>query len=137
MQDDFKTIGQSTPRVGALERVMGLAAFSADMELNQPLVLRVLRSRYAHARLIAIDTSTAAELDGVIRVFTAQDIPGKNLLGIINQDQPLLAADRVRSLADPVALVAAESNQSAEQALAAIAVTYKELPARLQPRAGP
>lgn len=133
MQDDFKTIGQSTPRVGALERVKGLAAFSADMELNQPLVLRVLRSQYAHARLTAIDTSTAADIDGVIRIFTAQDIPGKNLLGIINQDQPLLAADRVRSLADPVALVAAESNQSAEQALAAIAVTYEELPAVFSP----
>jgi len=133
MQNDYRTIGHSTRRVGATGRVKGLPVFSADLELDRPLVLRVLRSRHAHARLKAIDTSAAADVTGVVRVFTAADIPGKNRLGIINKDQPLLAEDKVRSLADPVALVAALTDEAAERALASIAVTYEELPAVFSP----
>ncbi len=114
MPDEFKTVGTSPRRVGALERVKGEPAFCADLQLEQPLVLRVLRSQHAHARLVQIDTNAAKALDGVAGVFTAADIPGQNLLGIINKDQPLLAEEKVRSLADPVALVAAESEDLAE-----------------------
>ena len=133
MQTEHNIIGRSTRRVGAVERARGMAVFCADLDLERPLVLRVLRSTHAHARLLSIDTAGAADIDGVVRIFTAADIPGRNLLGIINKDQPLLAEEKVRSLADPVALVAAETESAAERALAAIEVRCEELPAVFSP----
>jgi CO/xanthine dehydrogenase Mo-binding subunit len=133
MDREFKTIGRSIPRAGALEKLTGKALFAADIALPRPLVLKALRSVHDHAEVVAIDVAQALAIPGVVGVFTAADIPGKNALGIINKDQPLLAADKVRSRADAVALVAAETREAARTALAAIAVTYNPLPAVLDP----
>ena len=70
---------------------------------------------------------------GCVRVFTYEDIPGRNRLGIINKDQYLLAEDKIRFVGDPVALVAAETYESAHTALASIHVDYEDLPAILDP----
>ncbi|MFO7600587.1 MAG: xanthine dehydrogenase family protein molybdopterin-binding subunit [Candidatus Desulfacyla sp.] len=102
--------------------------FCADLELENPLTLKVLRSTRAHARILRIDVERAAKLKGVVRIFTAADIPGKNLAGIINKDHPLLVPDKVRHVGDAVALVATESEEAAESALRAIVVTYEDLP---------
>jgi CO/xanthine dehydrogenase Mo-binding subunit len=133
MDREFKTIGRSIPRAGALEKLTGKALFAADIALSEPLALKALRSAHDHAEVVAIDVAPALAIPGVVGVFTAADIPGKNALGIINKDQPLLAIDKVRSSADAVALVAAETRAVARAALAAIAVTYKPLPAVLDP----
>lgn len=133
MKQDYKTIGMSIPRLGALEKLKGASVFSADIELEQPLVLKALRSAKSHAEIINIDADKALQIEGVVRVFTAEDIPGKNILGIINKDQPLLASDKVRSMSDAVALVAAETEAAAKKALKAIDVVYKELPAVFDP----
>lgn len=133
MDREYRTIGRSIPRAGALEKLTGKALFAADIALSKPLVLKALRSFHDHAEVVAIDAARALAIDGVVRVFTAADIRGKNALGIINKDQPLLAVDKVRSAADAVALVAAQSEAAALAALAAIAVTYNPLPAVLDP----
>ncbi len=70
---------------------------------------------------------------GCLAVLTAKDIPGRNKLGIIKKDQPLLAEDKVRCVGDPIALVAAETADAAEIALNAIRVTYEDLPAVFDP----
>ena len=128
MKTEYKTIGKNVPRFGAPEKVKGAPVFCADIELDHPLVLKVLRSARAHAEILSIDISKALEIEGVAGVFTAADIPGKNLLGIINKDQPLLATGKVRSISDAVALVAAETDEAAERALTAIEVQYRDLP---------
>ncbi|HKI48842.1 MAG TPA: xanthine dehydrogenase family protein molybdopterin-binding subunit [Desulfobacteria bacterium] len=127
MKTDRSIIGKSIPRIGAIERLLGKPLFSADMELEDPLVLKVLPSDRHHARIVRIDTNDATRVEGVVRIFTAQDIPGKNLTGIINKDRPLLAEGEVRSKGDPVALVAAETVMAAEAALRKIRVTYEDL----------
>ncbi len=66
-------------------------------------------------RWSAFDFAKALEIEGVAAVFTAKDIPGKNLFGIINKDQPLLVSDKVRSIADAVALVAADTETTAKK----------------------
>ena len=71
----------------------------------------------------------------MVRIFTARDIPGKNLTGIINKDRPLLVADKVRFIGDPVALVAAETEEAAEKGAAAVKVAYEVLPAVHDPAA--
>ena len=129
MVTEYKTVGKNIPKIGMQKRLRGEPIFSADLKLDDPLSLKILRSTMAHARIEKIKREKAAEIEGVVRVFTAEDIPGENRIGIINKDQPLLADDRVRSIGEPVALVAAETEAAAEQALRAIEVTYAELPA--------
>jgi nicotinate dehydrogenase large molybdopterin subunit len=133
MEKDYKTIGRDLPRLGARERLRGEALFSADIPLDSPLVLRVLRSPRVHARIAGIRVEKALEIPGVVRVFTARDIPGTNSVGIINKDQPLLAQDKVRFAGDPIALVAAETETAAEEALHGIEVSFEDLPAVLDP----
>ncbi len=133
MENKYQSIGHSIQRRGVLERLRGAPIFSADIGLESPLVLKVLRSNRAHAEILSINVQKALQIKGVERVFTAADIQGKNLIGIINRDQPLLATDKVRSVSDPVALVAAETQATAEAALQAIEVTYKDLPAVFDP----
>ncbi len=122
------SIGKSIPRIGAIERLLGKPLFSADMELDHPLVLKVLVSDRHHARIVKVDAVDAMRVEGVVRIFTAQDIPGKNVTGIINKDRPLLAEGKVRSRGDAVALVAAETAEAAEKALSKIHVAYEDLP---------
>ena len=135
MEKQYRSVGQNIERLGARERVRGAPIFSADIELDSPLVLKVLRSGKAHAQIRSLNVEKALAIKGVVRVFTAVDIPGENLMGIINRDHPLLATDKVRSATDPVALVAAETKAAADAALKAIEVAYKELPAVFDPEA--
>ncbi|MGD9235853.1 MAG: molybdopterin-dependent oxidoreductase, partial [Desulfobacterales bacterium] len=133
MVSDYKIVGRNIRKFGMHERLRGEPIFSADLVLDDPLTLKVLRSTKTHAHIKKIDTEKALQIKGVVRIFTAEDIPGKNRTGIINKDQPLLADDKVRSIGEPVALVAAETEAAAEQALKAIQVTYAELPAVFSP----
>ena len=133
MKNQYHTIGKSIFRKGAVDRLKGKPIFCADIHLDNPLYLKAVRSRHPHAWIQKIDVSKAMAIHGVVRVFTASDIPGKNLMGIINKDQPLLAVDKVRSMADPVVLVAARTPEAAEQAAAAVSVVYDPLPALFDP----
>ena len=133
MKAEYSTIGQSVPKIGVIERLRGEPIFSADLDFGDTLVLKVLRSVKAHANLVDIDYKRALEVKGVVKIFTAGDIPGKNLIGIINKDQPLLATGKVRAVGEPIALIAAESEEAAIRALTTIDVTYEELPAVFTP----
>jgi CO/xanthine dehydrogenase Mo-binding subunit len=129
MKTEYSTIGKSIPKIGVIERLRGDPIFSADMAFEDARVLKVLRSVKAHAILVSIDYQRALKVKGIIRIFTAEDIPGKNLIGIINKDQPLLATGKVRAVGEPIALIAAESEDAANRAITLIDVTYEDLPA--------
>ena len=133
MKAKYSTIGQSIPKIGVIERLCGEPIFSADLDIGDALVLKVLRSVKSHANLVNIDCEKAKAVKGVVGIFTAGDIPGKNLIGIINKDQPLLATGKVRAVGEPIALIAAESEEAAKRALTFIGVTYEELPAVFTP----
>jgi CO/xanthine dehydrogenase Mo-binding subunit len=128
MKHTYTSVGRSVTRLCSADKVTGRALFAGDIKLDKPLVLRVRRSDHAHALIKSVDVESARRIKGVAGVFTAADIPGRNLCGIINKDHPLLAEGKVRSLADAVALVAAESEDVAMQALAAIKIDYDVLP---------
>ncbi len=133
MEDAYKTIGKDILRIGAVERLKGKPIFSADLELDHPLTLKVLRSTRAHARIVKIDIEGALRVKGVVRAFTASDVPGNNLTGIINKDRPLLVSDKVRFIGDAIALIAAENEEAAEKGVNAINVVYEDLPAVYDP----
>lgn len=124
----MKQVGVGVPKVDALEKVLGKAKYGADLSAEEPLHLKVVRSSKHHAKILNIETGEALKVDGVERIFTARDIPGKNLTGAIVKDQPVLAQDRVRYVGDPVALVAAKTIEAAEEAAGKVFVVYEDLP---------
>ncbi|WP_265332430.1 xanthine dehydrogenase family protein molybdopterin-binding subunit [Zhaonella formicivorans] len=125
---EFNVVGQSVPRVDGIAKATGKAVYTGDIEMPGMLFGKALRSAYAHAKIIAIDTAAAEKIPGVRAVLTAKDIPGVNKFGLAIQDQPVLAESKVRMRGDAVALVAAESLEIAEEAIRTIKVTYEELP---------
>jgi CO/xanthine dehydrogenase Mo-binding subunit len=128
MPATYNIVGTTQRRVDAWGKVTGRAKFAEDYNVAHQLVGRVLRPRYAHAKILRIDTSKAMQLPGVEAVLTAKDIPGSKVFGIVTQNQSILAEDRVRFLGDGVALVAAATPEVAEEALSLIAVDYDPLP---------
>ncbi len=126
MKKSFSVVGRSVPKIDALNKALGKAIYSEDLLFPGMLFGRVLRAGIPHARVEKIDVSKAREKDGVACILTAEDIPGRNLYGIAFQDQPALVHDRVRYIGDPIAIVAAESNEIAKDALNAITIEYKE-----------
>ena len=125
-------IGRRIPRRDAILQVTGQVRYAEDIRLPGMLHAKFLRSRYPHARILRIDTSRARAASGVVAAITGEDVPF-NRVGAIRQDQPVLADDRVRYLGDPVAAVAAETEEAAFQALRLIDVEYEELAAVFDP----
>ena len=124
----MRQVGVQIPKVDALEKVLGEAKYGADLSSQKPLYLKVVRSPKPHAKIVNIETSEALRGHGVERIFTAKDIPGRNRVGTINKDQPILASNRVRYIGDPVALVAAQTEEEAEEAASKVIVIYEDLP---------
>jgi CO/xanthine dehydrogenase Mo-binding subunit len=127
-KENFFCVGKSVPKVDALDKVLGRAVYSEDISFPELLHGKVLRAGVPHAVIEEIDTREAQAMAGVACVLTAKDIPGLNRFGIAFQDQEALATDRVRYIGDPVALVAAETEEIAKEAMKAIRVKYRPLP---------
>jgi CO/xanthine dehydrogenase Mo-binding subunit len=115
-------------RVDGPAKVSGAARYAGDVRLPGLLVGMALRSPLPHARIVRIDPSAARQVPEVHAVLTAADLPDV-LIGKALRDMPVLARDRVRYVGEKVAVVAAETREAAEAALAAIEVEYAELPA--------
>lgn len=124
----FSVVGKSVIRVDAKEKVKGKAKFIGDMYIHGMLHGKILRSKYPHARILKIDVSEAEKIDGVVAIVTAKDIPGQNIVPLIISDEPFLAADRALYYGEPIAAVAAISEEIAEYALSLIKVDYEPLP---------
>ena len=125
----LRAIGGSRPRIDADLKVTGAARYTTDLELPRMLHAKTLRSPHAHARLASIDASAARTMPGVHAVITRDDLKGLNpTYGYFIKDMPIVAIDKVRYIGDPVAAVAAETEEQAVRALERIAVRYEELP---------
>lgn len=110
--------------------VSGGGRYASDAELPGMLHGLILRSPYAHARVVSVDASA---VDPYVTVLTREDVRGLGAYGCQIADQTVLALDRVRHAGDPVAVVAAPTLREAEEALAQIEVDYEELPAVYDP----
>ncbi len=128
-------IGQKVPLFNGEDLVTGRAMFSRDFSLPGMLHAKTLRSPHPHAKVIKIDTKNALSSDGVAAVATARDIKGINSYGIRVPDQPVLVAegDTVKMIGDPVAIVAAETEAMAVNALQLIQVEYEILEPVIDP----
>lgn len=117
-------------RADSADKVTGRARYVEDMTMPGLLYASVLRSPHPHARLRALATDLAAQMPGVVRVFTAADIPGINGFPSYSQEEPVLApvGQTVRMIGAPVALLVAQTPQAAEAAVKSIEATYEILP---------
>src|SRR5688500_8470306 len=124
------TIGAPVARVGGEPRVTGEQRYVADIHLPNELHVKLVTLPVAHARIGAIDASRALNLPGVVTVFTAADLPHPvPRFGPQFADRPVIATGEVKYHGDPVAAVAAETRDAAEEAAGLVAVEYEELPA--------
>jgi xanthine dehydrogenase molybdenum-binding subunit len=130
-KETYTNIGKRVPKLDSEEKATGKAVYPQDIKLPGMLYGKILWSEYAHAEILEIDTSHAEKLPGVIAVITARDMPPTRLG--LTQDNPPLKGDKVRSLRDEVAAVAAVDEETAEHALKLIKVKYKPLPAVFDP----
>ncbi len=131
VMEGYTYVGNSPIRLDAKSKVTGRAVFIEDMQLRGMLYGKVLRSTYAHARILSIDTSRAEKHPGVKGVVTGGDLPflhGESLV-----DEPFLARDKVRYLGEGVVAVAAIDERTAEEALELIEVNCEELPPVFDP----
>ena len=126
MGDTYRYIGKPMQRRDAAEIVTGAALYLDDLKFQNLLHGKVLRSPYAHALIKKIDTSKAEALSGVKSVLTWENVP--DWRGGTPRKVPVLGK-KVRYVGDAVALVAATTEQIAEDALDLIDVDYEVLPA--------
>jgi CO/xanthine dehydrogenase Mo-binding subunit len=122
----FSTVNKPAERVDAYEKVTGRAKYGADLQFAGMLYGKVLRTKHPSARIKNINVDKARAIPGVWAVMTAQDV-FCNEIGVIIQDQQVLAKERIYYIGDGVAMVAAESLEIAAKALEAIEVEYEEI----------
>ncbi len=129
-ETDWK-LGSSVHRLDVEEKVLGYGKYPDDWYLPGMTYGSAVRSQYARARVLAIDTSKAKALSGVVAVITAEDIPGENKVGHIKHDQYSLIpiGGLTHYLGDAIALVVAEDQETLEKAKKLVKVTYEPLPA--------
>jgi 4-hydroxybenzoyl-CoA reductase alpha subunit len=123
----LRVIGKALRKVDATAKVTGTTKFADDLFLPRMLFARLLRSPHAHARIRSIDASQAAGTSGVKAVLTGKDLPIPFGILPVSQDEHALALDKVRFVGDPVAAVAATTEEAAAAALGGIAVQYEPL----------
>lgn len=124
-----KAAGDRIPLLDGVEKVTGIAKYTADLDHTGALVGRILRSRWSHAEIISIDVSKARALPGVKSVITGEDCGMPfGVLPIAENEYPL-AKGKVRYRGDPMVALAAVDEDTAEAALKLIEIEVKELPA--------
>ena len=123
-------VGRSVPRADGRLKLTGRAEFTGDIRVPDMLYGAVLRSPVAHARLLSVDTSDAQKVAGVVAVLTGADLADLDpYYGHALRDRPIVAIDKIRFTGEPVAVVAAESQATADYAATRIDLAYAELPA--------
>ena len=124
---ELRVVGKALRKVDATAKVTGATKFADDLFLPRMLYAKLLRSPHPHARIVSIDTTRATALPGVKAVLTGKDLPIPFGILPVSQDEHALALEKVRFVGDPVAAVAATSEEAAAAALGRIAVQYQPL----------
>ena len=125
-------IGQRIPKLDAPEKAAGRTLYTHDVRLAGMLEARILYSRFAHAKVLKVDVSRAAKVPGVKAIVTGADNPATRFG--YGKDNTPLKGERVRSLRDEVAAVAAVDADAAQEAIELIEVEYEPLPAVFDPQ---
>ncbi|MCX6150851.1 MAG: molybdopterin-dependent oxidoreductase [Ignavibacteriales bacterium] len=119
----------------SIQHVQGISQFVDDIALPEgALSAAILTSPIAHGRIIKMDLSEAKKIQGVKGIFTSKDITDENQIGGIILDEELLAEDKVDFIGQPIAIVVAEDQLIAREAVKKINLEIEKLPAIFDPR---
>jgi len=138
----FKSVGKPQPRHDARDKAFGYTKYADDLSILGMLYAKVLRSEYAAANILSIDTKKAEKLPGVRAVLTAKDVPNNETITRFGQTHSVggfeglyrvLADKKVRFKGEAIALVAAETIAIAEKAVKLIRANYDPLPGVFDP----
>ena len=122
-------VGADQPKYDAYNKAIGTSAFIDDLRTDGMLHAALKFSDHPRATIRRIDCAAAEKIAGVVRIFTARDIPGERIIGVIHQDWPVMIAEgeTTRYIGDVLAGVVAESEVIARAAVEAITVDYEVL----------
>lgn len=125
--DDYG-VGSNAFRIDVRDKVLGIGEYVDDVELEDMLHVSAVRTKYPRARVLDIDFSETLALEGVVAVYTAEDVPN-NKVGHIQQDWDVMIAkgDVTRCMGDAICLVVAESEEILKKAKALVKVEYEVL----------
>ncbi|MDG6929354.1 MAG: xanthine dehydrogenase family protein molybdopterin-binding subunit [Nitrososphaerota archaeon] len=125
---NYRWIQRPVPNPLGEEKATGVTRFFSDMFPQGCLMAKTVRSPHPRAKVKGIDVSQALRGPGVQAIVTAKDIQGLNAYGVFFQEAPVLASTEVNYVGEPLALVAAETEEQAEAAAEAVRVDYEQLP---------
>ena len=128
-------VGQAIQRIDAKEKVLGTGEYPDDIYLDGMVYGSAVRSEYPRAKVLAIHPEEALAIDGVIGVYTADDIPGEVKVGHLKHDwDTMIPVGKVTHyLGDAICLVVAENQDILEQAKLKVKVDYEVLDPVLDP----
>jgi CO/xanthine dehydrogenase Mo-binding subunit len=121
-------IGESVPMLDSFARVTGAVDYMVNLRLPNMLLGKIVRSQSPHAKLLKVDLTNALRVPGVIAILTREDLGATAFYGVAIKDQGVVAVDRVCYVGEPIAAIAAESLEAAEEAAFLMDVEYEELP---------
>ena len=130
-----KSVGHTHLRPDGIEKVTGKAIYTDDLVFDGMLYAKARRAMIPHGFLKKLDISKAKALPGVAAVLTAEDIPGEHYHGLVIYDWPVMVGigERVRYVGDAIAIVAAETQEIADQASALIEAEFDLQPVITNP----
>ena len=122
-------VGESLPKYDSFRLATGEAPYVADLKFEGMVHGALKFSEHPRAKVLKIDTGKAEKLEGVLRVFTSEDIPGERSTGLIVPDWPMMvkAGETTRYVGDVLAGIVAETEKIAREAIDLIEVEYKVL----------
>jgi CO/xanthine dehydrogenase Mo-binding subunit len=124
-----RVVGRSVPRVGGSSRVIGAQQFTADISIDDVLHVALVSLDCGRAVIESIDTSAAEDVEGVVRVFTADDFPHPiPRFGPKFADRPVIASRETKYHGEPAAAVVGVSREAAAEGAAAVRVHSAQLP---------
>ncbi|MBW1789289.1 MAG: molybdopterin-dependent oxidoreductase [Deltaproteobacteria bacterium] len=126
-------VGKPVPKLDAPAKVRGEFVYADDMVVEGMVFGKIVWSEHPHAETTSIDTTQAEAAEGVLAILTAKDVPGRNLYGTLEPDQPVFCDEKVRFIGDVIALVVAETEAQAAEAAAAVRVEYRIFPGVFSP----
>ena len=127
-EPELRIVGKPFRRVDGRAKVTGQTQFADDLQFPRTAYVKLVRSTVPHARIRNIDLSAALAMDGVLGTLVGKELPDSFGIMPVSEDEHALAIEKVRFVGDPLAAVAAVSEDIAHAAALAVKVDYELLP---------
>jgi len=121
-------VSKTIDRIDASDKVLGRALYAGDLHIDGMLYGVIVRSTRPHATIRKIHMQEAQSLEGIVKILSFTDIPGKKEFGVIKKDQPLLAEKKVRYIGEPILIVIGKTEKVARQGAHLIKIEYDDIP---------